>query len=121
LPAFTVSISLRSDHNRVPSLMKGRVAMKSRIDADSLPSAQSPDRAGMVWIPGGTFNMGSDTHYAEEYPIHPVTVDGFWMDRCAVTNQQWSRFADTTGYLTVAERILKTRKDPASLVFRKPK
>jgi len=25
--------------------------------------------------------MGSDRHYAEERPAHPVSVDGFWIDR----------------------------------------
>ena len=30
--------------------------------------------------------MGSDHHYPEEAPAHRVTVDGFWIDRCAVTN-----------------------------------
>jgi formylglycine-generating enzyme required for sulfatase activity len=29
----------------------------------------------MIWIPGGTFHMGSDQHYPEEAPVHRVTVD----------------------------------------------
>src|SRR4051794_6685813 len=33
---------------------------------------------GMVFVPGGTFRMGSDRHYPEEAPVHRVTVDGFW-------------------------------------------
>ena len=43
----------------------------------------------MIWIPGGVFNMGSDKHYAEEAPVHPVTVDGFWIDRTPVTNRDF--------------------------------
>ena len=35
---------------------------------------------GMVLIPGGTFVMGSDSHYAEEAPAHEVRVDRFWID-----------------------------------------
>ena len=42
-----------------------------------LPTGSKP---GMVWIPGGTFLMGSDHHYPEEAPAHKVTVGGFWMD-----------------------------------------
>ena len=47
---------------------------------------QNPPFENMVWIPGGTFLMGSNDHYPEEAPVHKVTVDGFWMDPYAVTN-----------------------------------
>jgi formylglycine-generating enzyme required for sulfatase activity len=57
----------------------------------------------MVWIPGGTFRMGSDKHYPEERPSHRVTVDGFWMDRYPVTNARFARFVETTGHKTLAE------------------
>jgi sulfatase modifying factor 1 len=40
-----------------------------------------PPHQRMIWIPGGTFRMGSDRHYPEEAPVHHVTVDGFWIDR----------------------------------------
>ena len=46
---------------------------------------------GMVWIPGGTFMMGSDRHYPEEAPAHPATVGGFWIDSCPVTNAMLPR------------------------------
>ena len=42
---------------------------------------------GMVFVPGGTFRMGSDRHYPEEAPVHRVTVDGFWIDETPVTNR----------------------------------
>ena len=58
----------------------------------------------MVWIPGGTFRMGSEKFYVEERPVHEVAVDGFWIDRYPVTNEQFARFVAETGYLTVAER-----------------
>ncbi|MEQ1941928.1 formylglycine-generating enzyme family protein [Mesorhizobium sp. VNQ89] len=60
--------------------------------------------SGMAWIPGGTFMMGSDNHYAEEAPAHRVRVDGFWMDVFTVTNGDFRRFVTETGYLTLAER-----------------
>ena len=58
----------------------------------------------MVWVPGGTFLMGSDDFYPEEGPVHRVGVSGFWMDEHAVTVAEFSRFVRATGYLTVAER-----------------
>jgi formylglycine-generating enzyme required for sulfatase activity len=58
----------------------------------------------MVPVPGGTFLMGSDRHYPEEAPAHPVTVDGFWIDRHPVTNREFAQFIRKTGYLTVAQR-----------------
>jgi formylglycine-generating enzyme len=59
----------------------------------------------MAWVPGGEFLRGSDSHYPEEAPAHRVAVDGFWMDRFEVTNEQFARFVAVTGYMTVAERV----------------
>src|SRR5437773_965358 len=61
---------------------------------------------GMVWIPGGEFTMGSDDTdaTAAERPAHRVRVDGFWMDETDVTNAQFRRFAEATGYVTTAEK-----------------
>ncbi|MEU7906886.1 formylglycine-generating enzyme family protein [Actinoplanes sp. NPDC049118] len=70
----------------------------------------------MVWIPGGTFLMGSDHHYPEEAPAHRVGVDGFWIDRTTVTNRQFARFVARTGYVTVAEQA----PDPADYPGAKP-
>ncbi len=74
----------------------------------------------MRWIPGGTFRMGSAGFYAEERPVHRVTVDGFWMDQHPVTVEEFRRFVKATGYVTVAERPLDRadypEADPALLV-----
>jgi formylglycine-generating enzyme required for sulfatase activity len=58
----------------------------------------------MVWIPAGSFLMGSDAHYPEEAPAHPVSVQGFWMDRTPVTNAQLLKFVKANGYITLAEQ-----------------
>lgn len=89
--------------------------------------AQSPKE--MRWIPGGEFLMGSNDFYPEERPAHKVAVDGFWMDAHPVTNAEFERFVNETGYVTVAERKpnpadypgVDTRLlVPGSLVFRRP-
>ncbi|WP_234904231.1 formylglycine-generating enzyme family protein [Mycolicibacterium frederiksbergense] len=63
----------------------------------------------LVWIEPQTTTLGSDTHYPEEAPAREVTVDGFWIQRHQVTNNQFAAFVDATGYRTVAERPV----DPA--------
>src|SRR5215475_5886043 len=59
---------------------------------------------GMRHVAGGSFLMGSDKHYPEEWPAHHARVSAFWMDETTVTNDQFSRFVAETGYVTVAER-----------------
>ena len=60
--------------------------MNRELTSHSVASAERVP-TGMVYIPGGTFRMGSDSHYPEEAPAHRVTVDGFWIDRTPVTNR----------------------------------
>ena len=90
----------------------------------------TPPAAGMVWIPGGTFRMGSDRHYPEEAPVHRVTVDGFWIDRTPVTNAAFRAFVKDTGHVTLAEKAPDAADypgakpellHPGSLVFVKPR
>ena len=82
-----------------------------------------------VWIPGGTFLMGSDEFYPEERPVHRVTVSGLWMDRHPVTVAEFRSFVNATGHVTVAERppdhadypnADPSLVVPGSLVFRRP-
>jgi len=96
-----------------------------------LPEAAPEDDAarppaGMVWIEGGGFRMGSDWHYPEEGPSRRAEVEGFWIDSHEVTNAQFARFVEATGYRTVAERGLSAEDYPdlppealvpASMVF----
>ncbi len=102
----------------------------------SLPQAEAtvaapsePPFPEMVWVPGGTFRMGSEKHYPEERPIHRVTVDGFWMDKYPVTNERFRRFVEATTHVTFAEippnpadypGALPSMLFAGSLVFLKP-
>ncbi len=77
--------------------------------------APAPAPEGMVWVPGGEFSMGSalpDTGVCtpatmnsvqDAKPVHRVAVDGFWMDKTEVTNEQFAKFVEATGYKTIAE------------------
>ncbi|MGC1275639.1 MAG: formylglycine-generating enzyme family protein [Planctomycetaceae bacterium] len=81
--------------------------------SESNPITMMPDGpapAGMVWIPGGSFQMGNSDPAAnqqDEAPVHDVTLDGFWMDATEVTNRQFQEFVDATGYVTTAERPIE--------------
>lgn len=88
-----------------------------------------PEFANMIRIPGGTFRMGSDRHYPEEAPVHSVGVSSFYIDRTPVTNRQFRKFVQATGYVTVAEiapdpldypGALPNMLKPGSLVFTPP-
>ncbi len=57
---------------------------------------RSADGMVMVYVPGGSFEMGSEKELGDpqafEYrPVHTVTLDGFWIDRTEVTNAQYAR------------------------------
>jgi formylglycine-generating enzyme len=71
--------------------------------------------ADMVWVPGGTFSMGSNDHYPEEAPVHRVRVDGFWIDRTPVTNRQFKDFVKATGHKTFAEIAPHPKDYPGAL------
>jgi formylglycine-generating enzyme required for sulfatase activity len=102
---------------------------KGTARPDGAGAPPKPPFERMARVPGGTFLMGSSAFYPEEEPVHPVTVDGFWMDAYLVTNAEFVRFVDATGYVTVAERAPNPADypdaDPAllvpgSLVFHRP-
>src|SRR5688572_29405870 len=81
-----------------------------RQTGGAMPARQPPGpppAKNMAWIPGGEFTMGSEfPGYTEEWPPHRAKVDGFWMDEHTVTNAEFRRFVNETGYITVAERPL---------------
>jgi len=93
--------------------------------------ADSTCPSGMVLIPGGTFQIGSDNpRFVEEQAAADVTVDRFCLDQTEVTNAQFAKFVKATGYQTIAERPLSKeqfpnlpdeQRLPGSLVFQMAK
>jgi formylglycine-generating enzyme required for sulfatase activity len=78
-------------------------------------SRKSQTARDIIFIPGGTFRMGSDRHYPEEAPVHQVIVDGFWMDRTPVSNRQFREFVRATGHVTFAEKRPDPKDYPGAL------
>jgi sulfatase modifying factor 1 len=56
-----------------------------------------------VAVPGGTFVMGSDHHYVEERPAHPVAVEPFAIAAAPVTVAEFEAFVVATGHVTACE------------------
>jgi len=58
------------------------------------------DYAPMMLVPAGSFRMGNETGAGEpdEYPVHTVYLDDFYIDKYEVTNAQYRRFVKETGY-----------------------
>jgi formylglycine-generating enzyme len=88
------------------------------------PPTNGPE--GMVWIPGGEFSMGCKVPSEgvctmatmnavnDAQPIHRVYVDGFWIDRTDVTNEEFAKFVEATGYVTIAERTPTKEEYPSA-------
>ena len=100
LPILALSIT-QSCQEKTQSL-KEEPTFKS--SSTPQPTEESPE--GMVWIPGGEFIMGTDEKdaYPAEKPAVNVQVSGFWMDTHEVTNAEFQKFVEETGYITIAEQ-----------------
>lgn len=109
----------------------GHALAGSKIDNcktySGIPEGEG-EKAGMVFVPGGSFVMGSDRERPEERFSHQVTVEGFWIDQHEVTNAEFAQFVETTGYKTLAERGIDPKTHPGmeeltapgSILFVKP-
>jgi len=97
--------------------------------APTVPNNAPPPKnapAGMVWIPGGEFSMGCKlpsegvctmatmNAVNDAQPIHRVYVDGFWIDKTDVTNEEFAEFVEATGYVTIAERTPTREEYPTA-------
>jgi formylglycine-generating enzyme required for sulfatase activity len=95
-----------------PFIPNAQPNFEATVANSTAPTSTVP--AGMVYIPGGEFSMGSldptemfcggDQPMDDARPLHRVYVDAFFMDSTEVTNEEFDRFVKATGYVTVAER-----------------
>jgi formylglycine-generating enzyme required for sulfatase activity/serine/threonine protein kinase len=67
--------------------------------------------AGMVYVPGGAFDMGANPDqikaivpqgmmmwFEDETPVHKVDVPPFYMDKTEVTNAEYAKFVEATNH-----------------------
>jgi len=61
----------------------------------------TPTGIEMVWIPGGSFQMGDDREEYYAWPAHTVTLTGFYMGKYEVTQDQYQNvIGKNPSYLT---------------------
>jgi formylglycine-generating enzyme len=90
--------------------------MNSETNVSKRVEARRDDPlADMILFSGGEFRMGSDRHYAEEAPVHRVSVGAFWIDRAPVTNRQFRKFVNAVNYVTFAEIAPNPKDYPGAL------
>jgi formylglycine-generating enzyme required for sulfatase activity len=71
--------------------MKKPIAVTIFLFAVMMPGAfaQTPVPANFVRVEGGTFQMGSNSGYDDEKPVHTVTVKSFSIGKYEVTQKEW--------------------------------
>ena len=126
-PVATVSASGMTCDMGISAAKAGRAASISNTPVTAVQSSQQhsasprinptpplgPVPTDMVWIPGGEFWMGAD-EFPDAQPWHRVYVDGFWMDKTEVTNEQFVQFVGATHYVTVPERAPRAEDFPGA-------
>ncbi len=84
------------EQNVLPSKPKPRPAVRTTeqntgATLTTVPKTTTP--SGMVLIPAGEFQMGSNES-DDEKPVHAVYIDDFYIDKYEVTNAQYKIFVD---------------------------
>ena len=95
------------------SACKNNTTNQRSAPAKTNPGATPVVEAKMVWIPAGTFTMGSnDVMFADAQPLHKVSIKGFFIDEHEVTNAEFKNFVEATQYKTIAEQQLNPTDFP---------
>jgi formylglycine-generating enzyme required for sulfatase activity len=71
---------------------------RREADRDPLPSPPGPPPEGMVLVPGGRYRIGSEQGDRDEQPVRELLLDPFYIDTHEVTNAEFARFVEETGY-----------------------
>jgi formylglycine-generating enzyme required for sulfatase activity len=74
----------------------------------------------MVPVPAGTFTMGSLNGYPDERPVHRVHLEGFYIDKFEVTNEEYVQFIRTADSGCAGHVCVDTQADNSHshIVFR---
>ena len=93
---------------------------QTRSDHQLEPKFCLNEGLSTVSLAAGSAQIGSDKGYPEERPVRRVDIAAFNMDATEVTNGQFARFVNETGYVTSAETIQPGFDKAGAAVFTPP-
>ena len=126
LVASLATIAACGSKSTTPNAVAGNAAIERKPCLAPPEAKPAPSTVGMIHIEGGAFLMGARPMHSEEGPPRQTRVGSFWLDETEVTNRDFARFIEATGYVTLAERPLEPARypglppdqlKPSSLVF----
>ncbi|MBI2424304.1 MAG: SUMF1/EgtB/PvdO family nonheme iron enzyme [Candidatus Hydrogenedentes bacterium] len=91
LPDYALAVTRYTEAARCFQAAFEAVRAGKEFEADCKPrEPMSAAGIDFVWIPAGSFSMGSSNELPEETPVHEVRFRyGFWLGKYLVTQEQW--------------------------------
>ena len=94
----TITFKVGVNDGKVSQVIRLRNTETGGGDHAKITFSFSVGPPGMVLIPAGEFQMGSNNGYDDEKPVHTVYMDAFYMDVYEVTMGQYKAFVQATGH-----------------------
>ncbi|MBW7461077.1 formylglycine-generating enzyme family protein, partial [Paenibacillus sepulcri] len=91
---------------------EGPASLKPDISGKDSQKPKAPSswkEQEMIHLPGGSFLMGTNDNEGfpadGEGPVREITLAPFYIDPCTVSNAEFARFVEATGYITESEKF----------------
>jgi serine/threonine-protein kinase len=110
---------LKRDVAATPTSAAATAVPAAKAQSTSVSHAtrvRTTDGMEMVYVPGGTFQMGSTEGEDNEIPMHNVTLDSFWIDKTELTNAKFAVYLNAEDNLVEGGEAWMDIEDQGSLI-----
>ena len=90
----STTINAVFDSNKTYSF---RVCAKTALNKSAYSNALSRTLGSWVFVKGGSFQMGRNSEFSDERPVHSVTLKNYYIGKYEVTVRQYREFVAATG------------------------
>jgi formylglycine-generating enzyme required for sulfatase activity len=104
MQASVNSVTVKKSVSQLPGMSPKQESRQQQPAA----TVKMPEIPGMVYVSSGDFIMGTNAGFEYEYPEHRINLKGFYIDKFEVTNSQYKKFVDGTGYPVPKHWVNKT-------------